>query len=140
MKNIKIYLAGAISKLSIQDMNSWRIKATNLLEETEYPIHVENPCNYFNPVTCGGTYTELQAKEFDLWLVKNCDLILVNLDFPDSIGTAIELDRAYNIYGKPVIAFGTAKNHPWIELSVTKRCDTLEEAVEHIRDFYLENI
>jgi hypothetical protein len=65
-------------------------------------------------------------------------VVLVNLDFPDSIGTAIELHMAQE-WKIPVIGFGTAKNHPWIELSLTKKCTTMQEAVEHIINFYLLN-
>ena len=140
MNKIKIYLAGKMSGLSFEEMNSWRNEAIKLLSKTEYPIHTENPCDFYNFEMPTGSYTESEVKKFDLWLVENCDVVLVNLDYPDSIGTAIELHMAHDVWNKPVIAFGTAKNHPWIELSITKRCNTLEEAVEHITYFYLSNI
>lgn len=151
MKKIKIYLAGKMSGLSYEEMNKWRVEVSNELKKIEYnldncyPIKeynilCQNPCDYYNFELDPNTYTEHEIKEFDLYLVKNCDLILVNLDYPDSIGTAIELELASRIWNKPIIGFGNTKNHPWIELTLNKRCGTLQDAVKHIKDFYLVNI
>jgi len=139
MNKFKIYLAGKMSGLTFEQMNSWREKATQLFNQSTDLIHTENPCHYYNFELDHDSFTEHEVKKFDLWLVKNCDLVLVNLDYPDSIGTAIELHMAHDEWDKPVIGFGTTQNHPWIELSLTKQCKTLEEAIEHILLFYLPN-
>jgi nucleoside 2-deoxyribosyltransferase len=139
MRKPKIYLAGKMSGLTFEEMNKWRSKASELFKLYK-DVHIENPCHYYNFELDKSTYTEIEVKEFDLWLVKNCDIVLVNLDHPDSIGTAIEIHEAHNNWNKPVIGFGTTKNHPWIELCITKRCDTLMDAVTHIVNFYLPNI
>lgn len=139
MSKFKVYLAGKMSGLTFEEMNSWREKASTLLKENS-DIHTENPCHYYNFEIDPTSFTDKECKEFDLWLVENCNLVLVNLDYPNSIGTAIELHMAHDIWKKPVIAFGTTINHPWIELSITKKCKTLEEAVEHILNFYLPNL
>jgi len=73
-------------------------------------------------------------------MVKRSDLTIVNLDFSDSIGTAMEICMAHDVWDKPVIGFGKNKSHPWMELCITKRCETLEEAVRYIVDYYLPNI
>lgn len=138
MNKPKIYLAGKMSGLSFDEMNKWRKEATELLRYEN--VHIENPCYYYNFEMNPEDYTENEVKKFDLWLVKNCDIVLVNLDHPDSIGTAIEVHEAYNNWNKPVIGFGTVQNHPWIELCITKRCETLEDAVNHIKDFYLPHL
>ena len=135
----KIYLAGKMGGLSFEQMNSWRVKATELFNQYSDDIHIINPVNYYNFEIDPNSYTEKEVKEFDLYQVKNSNIILVNLDFPDSIGTAIELECASRFWSIPVIGFGTAKVHPWIELSLTKRCTTMEEAVEYIIYFYLPN-
>jgi nucleoside 2-deoxyribosyltransferase len=137
----KIYLAGKMSGLSFAQMNDWREKANLLLySKTNGNVHTENPVDYYNFEMDRSTYTDLEVKKFDLWLVENCDIVLVNLEHPDSIGTAIELHMA-EIWGKPVIAFGDNGNvHPWMDLCITKKCKTLEEAVDHICKFYLKNI
>jgi len=141
MNKIKIYLAGKMSRLSFENMNSWREIATKIFHYYSEEIHIENPCKYYNPVTHKGTYTEKEAKEFDLYLVKNCDVVLVNLDFSDSIGTAIECHEGHDNWSKPVVGFGTREDvHPWLLLSLTKRCETMEDAIDHILSFYIPNI
>ena len=141
MSKPKIYLAGKMQGLSLEDMNGWRQQITNLLlMKTDKSLHIENPVNYYNFEMDRSQYTDKEVKEFDLWLVKNCDLVIVNLDYPDSIGTAIEIHMASAEWGIPVIGFGTREVHPWMELSLTKRCKTMEEAVQYIFDFYLPNL
>lgn len=141
MNKIKVYLAGRMSGLTFEQMNNWREDATHLLKtKSDFRIHTENPCHYYNFELNPSTYTEKEVKEFDLFLVKNCDIVLVNLDFLDSIGTAIEIHEAHDNWHKPVIGFGTNVAHPWMELSLTKKCKTMEEAIDHIMNFYVPNI
>ena len=139
MNKPKLYLAGKMSGLTFDQMNSWRLKATQMLDEN---FHIINPCNYYNFEIDRSTYTDHEVKQFDLWLVKNSNIVLVNLDYPDSIGTAIELHMAHDEWDIPVIAYGgqNVEVHPWMLESITKRCDTLEDAVNHINSFYLINI
>jgi nucleoside 2-deoxyribosyltransferase len=140
MNKPKIYLAGKMAGLTFEEMNTWRQQITNMLQyNTDKPLHIENPCDYYNFERDRSTYTDKEVKEFDLWLVKNCDLVIVNLDFPDSIGTAIELHMASE-WKIPVIGFGKTEVHPWMELCLTKRCKTMLDAVEYVIDFYLPNL
>lgn len=139
MSKFKIYLAGAMTGLSLEEMNSWRVKATNELQQYSDSIHTINPVNFYNFEMDESTYTEREVKEFDLYQVRNCDLVLVNLDFPNSIGTAIECHEAHDNWKIPVIGFGSKVAHPWVELSLTKKCWSMEEAIEYIVDFYLVN-
>jgi nucleoside 2-deoxyribosyltransferase len=145
MSKFKVYLAGKMSGLTFEQMNDWREKAKTSLsywDKRTIETHTENPCDYYNFELDRSTYTEKEVKEFDLWLVKNCDLVLVNLEHPDSIGTAIELHMAQE-WKIPVIAFGKPikgkELHPWMDLCITKKCKTLLDAVEHIGMFYLPN-
>lgn len=143
MGKTKIYTAGAMSGLNFDQMNNWRVKAKELFNLRTDNIIIENPCNYYNFQRNPNTYTELEVKKFDLWLVKNCDIVLVNLEYPNSIGTAIEIHEAFDNWNIPVIAFGETKErpiHPWMNLCITKKCNLLEETVEHITNFYLPNI
>lgn len=147
MRTVKIYLAGAMSNLTYEEMNEWRKRATELFQDTDYSVYTVNPCDYYNFDLDRESYSELEVMDFDLQLVKEADIILVNLDFPvhygkvlNSVGTATEIIMAHKIYNKPVIAFGFTTVHPWIEVSVRKRLETLEEAVEHIVDFYLPHM
>lgn len=137
MNKFKIYLAGALSGIKTEIANQWRLKASQLLYETGHPLMVVNPVNFYNFTLEPDTYTEREVMDFDLYQVRDSDLLLVNLDFPNSIGTAIEMFYAHDILRIPVVAFGTMQNHPWITCCVNKQCETLEEAVEYIKDFYL---
>ncbi len=138
MNKFKIYLAGKMGGLSLKEMNTWRLQAKSLLEVSDR-IATQNPCDFYNFERDRSTYTDLEVKRFDLFLVKNCNLVLVNLDHPDSIGTAIEIHMAHDVWNIPVIGFGTAINHPWIETSIDKKLNSLEEAVDYINEFYLVN-
>jgi len=141
MNKIKVYLAGKMSGLSFEEMNNWRETATKMFNHYSDKIHTENPCKYYNFEIDINTYTQNEVKEFDLWLVKNSDIVLVNLDFPDSIGTAIEMHMSHDEWNIPVIGFGTRENvHPWMLLSLTKLCETMEDAIDHILKFYVPNI
>lgn len=136
MSKFKVYLAGKMSGLTYEEMNAWRVKASMLFEGYDYDIHTLNPVDFYNFEMDKNTYTEREVKRFDLGLVRSSDVILVNLDHPNSIGTAIEIHESYDNWKIPVIGFGTTVNHPWIMVSLDKQCETLEEAVEHIVTFY----
>lgn len=141
MNKPTIYLAGKMSGLDFNTMNNWRKRAKYLLElNSDKPLHIINPVDFYNFEMDRNTYTEKEIKEFDLWAVKRSDLILVELINPDSIGTAIEIYEAHDNQGTPVIGFGNGDIHPWMKLCLTKHHKTLEEAVEHIVDFYLPNL
>jgi len=141
MNKVKIYLAGKMSGLTFEQMNGWRVKASELLTLHNDNIHVENPCSFYNFELDPSTFSDKECKDFDLFLVENCDIVLVNLEHPDTIGTAIELELATR-WHKPIIAFNGEKDkvHPWMKLCVTKWCATMEEAIEHILGFYVTNI
>jgi L-fucose isomerase-like protein len=143
MSKFSIYLCGAMSSgkfgmLSYEEMNGWRANADMLFQGYDGEIHTINPCHYYNFSLDKSEYTEKEVKLFDLHVLKNSNIVLYNANFPDSIGSAMELIVA-EMNGIPIIAYGNAKNHPWIELCYTKICSTLEEAVEHIMTFYYPN-
>jgi len=138
LKKFKCYVAGKMSGLSHEEMNGWRVEAHRLFQEKSYiPIHIINPVNFYNFNMNPDSYAEKEVKDFDLKAVKASDVVLVNLDFPDSIGTAMEVCMAHDVWDIPVIGFGKGLSHPWMELCVTKRCVSLEEAVSYIIDFYI---
>lgn len=130
------YLCGKMGGLTLEQMNGWRIEATKLLEEN---FNVINPCNFYSFQLDPSTYTDREVKEFDLVACKNSKILLFNLDFPDTIGSAIEAHMSHDEWDIPVVAFGGKDVwvHPWILSSITKRCETIEDAVNHINKFYL---
>lgn len=142
---LKIYLAGKMSDLSFEKMNSWRKCIENVLKIkagfTGVPIEVINPVKYYN-FEEKRHQTEMEVEEFDLSHVISSNIVIVNLDgLKDSIGTIIELHDAHYHNRIPVIAFGDKhlydELHPWIQNNITRIEKDIIGVVNYIRDFYL---
>lgn len=136
---MKIYLAGKMSGLTFEEMNGWRKNVEKLCKKYN-GITTINPVDYYNFEMDEENYTDKEVKDFDLHLVRNCDVILVNLNYTDSIGTAVELHECYENYKVPVVAFASKENcdkiHPWIKCSVSRFEETMEDAINYIVQFY----
>lgn len=143
-KKLTIYLIGRMSGLTFDEANTWRKGVKYYLNSDR--IKILNPCDYYN----FENYIELKASDrevmdFDLNLVRNSDICLINLDnpsnknfdYPNAIGSAIEVYEASEHCNIPVIGFGTQKNHEWVEASLNKKFNTMVEALDYIIDFYL---
>ena len=136
MDKFKIYGAGQMSGLTYEAMNSWRVEAINLLKKKTDKVSFLNPCDYYN----FSTFEEMKASEkevkvFDLNQVRHSNLVLVKLS--NSIGTAQELQVAED-NNIPIVGFGYSEGiHPWILLNLSKKCETLEEAINYICEFYI---
>ena len=139
MNKFEIYLAGKMGGLTFEEMNGWREEITKIFNQYTDRIKTHNPCHYYNFDLDPSTYTDHEVKRFDLWLVKKSNLVVVNLDQPNSIGTAIELHEAHDNWKIPVIGFGGKDKevHPWMQLSLNRWCDDMRDAVEHVVEFYL---
>lgn len=140
-KKPTIYLCGKMSGLSWDEMNGWRLQAAEMLGDDFY---VFNPCSFYNfeilkklPKEKHNTF-EREAKEFDLHVVRMSDLVLVNFDYADSIGSAIEIHVAHDTLNKPVIAFGGKDKgvHPWMQASVSAWRNDLEDAINYIYRYW----
>jgi len=58
-----IYIAGKMSGLTLEEMNSWRLKAERLLRiSSDNQIHTINPVGYYNFEMNPNTYTESEVK------------------------------------------------------------------------------
>lgn len=139
METVRVYLSGAMSGISFEEQSKWR---NNLINEIKYNRDCEKTVHFFNPVNYynfeeKNHKSEKEIMEFDLYNLRNSNLVVVNLNNPSSIGTAMELILAKerNI---PVIAFGIGEQevHPWILETCTRICDNLRDVVNHIVDFY----
>ena len=150
----KIYLAGAIEvygrKGNYDEANKWRKKAKDYFSDYLLDFECVNPMDYYLYDSCNHK-NEFEVMRFDLRLVKQADIILVNLDYVrDSIGTSDEIFYAYML-GKPIVGFiegriseldaSSIMNmiHPWKYYQID-RIETgpgaLESAMEYIKDFY----
>jgi len=152
-----VYLAGAIS----DDIRTykWRERFTELMDNDERVIIV-NPCaNKFNQGMKqvgdnGMEFTKeakrrsqgiLRAKDYQL--VKMCNAIVVNLALwsPEKpmIGTVQELTWAHDVFYVPVIAITEGveniyTTHMWIDECCSAKVETVEEAVQMFKTFFLE--
>ncbi len=155
-----IYLAGAISQNP--ETYEWRENFEFIMrEESLYKkVVVVNPCrNAFNQSMNGfdGDGEEfikeaklrsqqiLRAK--DRQLIRICNLIVVDIALyePEKplIGTLMELTWAHDVFYMPIIAITRGvKNayttHPWIDECCSAKVETVEEAADMIKTFFLD--
>lgn len=136
----KIYLAGACYN-EPDEGRAWREKATEILKQVESWVDknvvVINPTQYFS-YSENKHKTHKQVKNFYMNKIRNCDLVLCNLNnSAASVGTGQEVQFAVD-HHIPVIGFGTENVYPWIE---EVDCDVvfsnMVEAIDYIRDYYL---
>lgn len=140
METVKIYLSGGMSSLSFEEQSLWRQKIIDAIQHnyecTKKPLFF-NPVNYYN-------FEDVRYKsqreviEFDLNALRNSDLVIVNFNNPESLGTCAELAIAYNMK-IPIVGINKDDKvlHPWLCEFTTRMCSTLKEAVEYVVDFYL---
>lgn len=142
---IKVYLAGKMGGLSLVEMGQWRIEAKRKLREAaDYigtKIRVINPITYYN-FEEKRHQNELEVQNFDLNHVITSDVLIVNLEgLSSSIGTIIEIHDASYHHKIPVIAFGDKslydELHPWIQNSITRVEENIDDVVAYVSDFYL---
>jgi len=149
----RIYLAGNIS--ADPKTYEWREKVTQLLSEN---YQIMNPAaNQFNKdllskgVNDPEKFKKMAIKKSqhiliakDHQLVQDADIILVNLaiNTPDKplLGTIYELAWAW-MYRKPVIAIVGDNwycKHPFVVSTLSGTADTVEEAVDLIKYFFVD--
>ena len=141
MGRLKIYAAGACRHVP-DEGRAWREQVTKMLEQAaewkNAQVSVVNPLDFF-------TYAEnkqkshKQVKQFYMNKIKNCDVVLVNLDSTDySPGTAQEVQYAVD-HEIPVVGFGTDKVYPWLsDVDCDVTFEKITEAVDYIRDYFME--
>jgi len=152
-----IYLAGTIN----EDVATyeWRERFEELLKDEDRVVII-NPCaNKFNQgikgFEKGGLeFTKeavkrsqkiLRAKDYQL--IKMCSAVVVHLGLwsleKPMIGTIQELTWAHDVFYTPVVAIlGEVENiyttHPWVDECCSAKVDTVEEAADIIKTFFLE--
>ena len=121
--------------------NYWRIYWKKILEEIQcdYKIKVINPNDYFNFKEEPHTYqSQREIMEFDLYKVRNADLIIVNFNDMKSLGTMSEIAIAYE-KRIPVIGLDVDKQelHPW-QIEMTNRIfNNMDEMLEYVKSINL---
>jgi len=141
---LTIYLAGKMGGLSDSEMKQWRNLLKSELEKysdmANYKTNVVSPCDYFN-FNEQRYQSEQEIMKFDLSLVKNSDIVIVNTNgLSSSIGSIIEVYEAWK-NDIPVIAYdenGDYKTiHPWLKCCITRADSCVIDICEYIKDFYM---
>ena len=142
METVNIYLSGGMGNKPFEEQVGWRNELIEKIKQYTddfgkgFNYSFFNPPYYYSPVT-ENHKSEKEAMEFDLYKLRKADVVVVNFNVPKSIGTAMELMLAkeYNI---PIIAFNYSDDiHPWLKTCCTRICESLDEVVNHISNFYL---
>lgn len=137
----KIYLAGGMGNLSFKEQNIWRKCIKNSLlpyMKQSQKVEVINPVDYYN-FEKKEYKTQREIIEFDLHNVRTADLIIVNFNDKQSIGTAVELGVARE-NKIPIVGICTediSNLHPWLVELCSRVCDSIDEAVIYVNKFYL---
>ena len=138
MKNkINVYLSGAIKNVDAE-FQDWRGYSSDSILYGFYPhLSVLDPNKFFN-YTDRQPKTDKQCMDLFMYLLKKCDVLLVNLDQSNcSVGTGMEVEYALcnNI---PIIAFGNKPEtwYKWVEISAAVILEDVEEALEYINNSY----
>ena len=140
MDKVKFYMAGGMGGLTFGEQMEWRNAIEfSILHQADGDIipYFFQPPYYYQPD--GNKHrTEREARDFDLYRLRHSDVVIVNFNVPNSLGTAQELAVAYE-HRIPVVALNENKNeiHPWLVECCTRICESREELVDHICEFYL---
>lgn len=141
MKDCSIYLAGGMGSLSFEEQTKWRNQVCDAIVFGEYDYDIKpyffSPPQYYNFEETSHK-TEKEVMDFDLNRLRNSDLVIVNFNDPQSLGTAMELAIAFE-NRIPVVGLNKdgAELHPWLIECCSRICDDMYELVEHIVEFYL---
>lgn len=140
METVKIYLSGGMGNLDFEEQSKWRQQVMDAIKynyECEKKPVFFNPVNYFNFEDVRYK-TQKEVMDFDLYNLRNSNLVVVNFNDPSSLGTCAELAIAYDMK-IPIVGINKdgCELHPWLESFCDRMCESLQEAVEYVVDFYL---
>lgn len=114
---LKVFLSGGMTGLTEEEASGWRtsFKLNNAVQD-DTPFIFIDPTYYYFPTDKTTQEYEKEAMNYDLYLVKHSDLIIVNFNSLSSIGTAQELMLAHTL-NKPIIGMIEEDKydqlHPW---------------------------
>lgn len=139
---MKIYTVGKMSGLPYEKQMGWRTELEYTLNKfTDEPVTVINPPLFYN-YEAHNHRSEAEIKEWELSKLRECDIVVVNLDGIDSsVGSHFELAfaDAINQFGGRhifVIGIGDDSNvHPWIRESLFRTEATAEAASRFIAEY-----
>lgn len=126
--------------LSNDEMCRWRRTLKQMIiNATNHNVSVFDPTEHFSFDDLeNNIITNKEIMDIDIWNLRNSDLIVMNFNNPNSIGTAIELGIAYekNI---PILGLNAANYslHPWQKEMCVKIFTDLEDLFLYMVKHYL---
>ena len=119
---LKIFLSGGMSNIPEEDSKKWR----RLFKQYKYEnissafyakqYNFINPTALYKPSEPYDPTLEKEAMVYDLFCIKQADVIVVNFNSLSSIGTAQEVMLAYSL-NKPIVGMIEEDKydqlHPW---------------------------
>lgn len=136
MKERKIYLAGSITGTSIENHSGWRDKLSETIE-----LVTDRRVKCFNPIEHISELMPMRdwGLKYDLNMLRECDLMVVNLDYNDhSIGTNIEIGVA--LENKiPILIYHTQPldMHVWHVYAAEAVFDDYENMIAYLVNHYV---
>lgn len=146
MEVFSIYLAGGMGKFGKDKFhigNNWRVYCKSIIEEysadKNMNVTVINPNDYFNFIDEPQRYeSQREVMEFDLYKVRNSNLLIINFNDVFSLGTMAELAIAYD-RKIPVIGLNENKTtlHPWQKEMCLRIFENVDMMLDYVKDFYI---
>lgn len=143
MKKYTIYLCGGMAnfgKENFSESNSWRKYCKIALEgcECKYDVEAINPNDFYNFYDKPAYASEREVMNFDLYKLRNSDLVLVNFNDIYSLGSMAEIAIAFENRIPVIGILGKDQElHPWQKCMCERIFFDLNGAVDYIQDFYL---
>jgi hypothetical protein len=140
MKDVLVYLSGAISNVPENQAVEWRNNIENTLSRLDINgLKVFNPCNHFNELglECG-IYNDDDIMNAEIYNLRRSNVVFFNCDYPNSLGSMAEIAIAYD-RRIPILAFneGGKELHPWLKRMCTKIFDNREDLISYFLLHYL---
>lgn len=146
MNNFSIYTCGGMGKFdkeNFNECNEWRLYVKHNLEtyceNLEYKVAIINPNDYYNFIQEPPVYdNDREVMEFDLNKVRNSNLVIINFNDMQSLGSMAELAIAYE-RRIPVIGLNVncQRLHSWQKEMCNKIFTDIDRMLEYVIDFYL---
>jgi nucleoside 2-deoxyribosyltransferase len=130
----KVFLSGPMRGLSRQESLGWRVLAVSQLRDDFLVVHALRGRE--EKETMPDQRLAIIRDKTD---IDSSDIVLVNDTFSQvsMIGTAMEVIYAF-MNGKIIIVFGCAHEQDyWLNYHIHARVNTLEEACQILKDFYI---
>lgn len=132
---------GKFGKENFDEGNIWRVLCKKTLEsyECDYKVKVINPQDYFNFIDEPPKYaSQKEVMDFDLYKLRNSDLVIINFNDMHSLGSMAELAIAYD-KRIPVIGLDIYGGdlHPWQTCMCQRIFDDIDDMLNYVKDFYL---